>query len=397
MRLRFSLRTLLLGVLLAGSGFGLWWRWAPWAVERRLASDEKECVAGVYSHDGERLVAAFRDGSVQEWTISTGARRTLLNGKDGAFHGTVKFSPDLRTLVVFQERRWQRSPCTPSFDVHVWDLEQGLEQARLVGHESFVSSTDFSPDQSRIVTASTDGTARIWNGATGAELFKLDQNNKELSSAMFSPDGQHILTRGKALRQWNANTGAELFSIVPTTEYWRAYYLNQGRTIEVLSDTYCDSDPRNELSDYDAYTGKLIARRATAPRDSYNDVSHENTAFICACSGPGPVGSLAVIDTNTGACVFIIDRVGSEWTPYAQSPDGAHYAIFDTFDRRISIWQRRRPEHPLGAAELPEFWMTVVCGGMLGLTVVREWSKRRARAPVLLTSSETLRSVPARE
>ena len=36
-RLRFSLRTLVVGVCLIGSAGGLWWRWEPWVLEDRVA------------------------------------------------------------------------------------------------------------------------------------------------------------------------------------------------------------------------------------------------------------------------------------------------------------------------------------------------------------------------
>lgn len=38
-RVRFSLRTLVLGALLAASGFGLWWRWEPWILDERMSRE----------------------------------------------------------------------------------------------------------------------------------------------------------------------------------------------------------------------------------------------------------------------------------------------------------------------------------------------------------------------
>jgi WD40 repeat protein len=43
----------------------------------------------------------------------------------------------------------------------------------LNGHEGAVSSAAFSPDGSRIVTASYDKTARLWDVANGKELMVL--------------------------------------------------------------------------------------------------------------------------------------------------------------------------------------------------------------------------------
>ena len=40
----------------------------------------------------------------------------------------------------------------------------------LTGHSSGVASTAFSPDGTRVVSGSGDGTVKIWEAATGAEV-----------------------------------------------------------------------------------------------------------------------------------------------------------------------------------------------------------------------------------
>jgi WD40 repeat protein len=42
-----------------------------------------------------------------------------------------------------------------------------------VGHEDWVHSAAFSPDGARIVTASADRTARIWDATTGTETTRI--------------------------------------------------------------------------------------------------------------------------------------------------------------------------------------------------------------------------------
>ena len=44
------------------------------------------------------------------------------------------------------------------------------------------------------MTASWDGTARIWETATGRLLAVLSGHHARLRSAMFSPDGRRIIT-----------------------------------------------------------------------------------------------------------------------------------------------------------------------------------------------------------
>jgi WD40 repeat protein len=52
----------------------------------------------------------------------------------------------------------------------------------------------FSPDGTRVVTASEDNTARVWNAASGQLLAKLEGHAAAVYSALFSPDGARVVT-----------------------------------------------------------------------------------------------------------------------------------------------------------------------------------------------------------
>ena len=56
-------------------------------------------------------------------------------------------------------------------------------------------SAAFSPDGRFVVTASEDGTARIWEAATGKAIGEPLRHEKKVSSAAFSPDGRFVVDR----------------------------------------------------------------------------------------------------------------------------------------------------------------------------------------------------------
>ena len=59
-----------------------------------------------------------------------------------------------------------------------------------------VRSAAYSPDGQRIVTASADKTAKVWDAKTGRELFTLTGHNGIVFAATYSPDGKRIATAG---------------------------------------------------------------------------------------------------------------------------------------------------------------------------------------------------------
>ena len=72
---------------------------------------------------------------------------------------------------------------------------------------------DFSPDGTRFVTGSYDGTAQVWDVATGSAIFsKPLQHSGSVNCARFSLDGRKIVTAtsdGFAYI-WDAHTGKAL-------------------------------------------------------------------------------------------------------------------------------------------------------------------------------------------
>jgi WD40 repeat protein len=86
----------------------------------------------------------------------------------------------------------------------LWDVASGKEMAVLRGHEDEVRSAVFSTDGARVLTASKDKTARLWDGASGNVLVVLRGHHGWVYSAVFSADGERVLTASddKTARLW---------------------------------------------------------------------------------------------------------------------------------------------------------------------------------------------------
>jgi WD40 repeat protein len=62
------------------------------------------------------------------------------------------------------------------------------------GHSGYFKDTAFSPDGRRVVTASADKTARLWDAETGTTIAVLKGHGDVVRMATFSPDGQRVAT-----------------------------------------------------------------------------------------------------------------------------------------------------------------------------------------------------------
>jgi hypothetical protein len=87
----------------------------------------------------------------------------------------------------------------------IWDAESGKEMTVLKGHDNPVYAAAFSADGKSVVTASFDTNARIWDAESGKEIAILKGHDHSLWSAAFSGDGQRVVTasQDKTARIWD--------------------------------------------------------------------------------------------------------------------------------------------------------------------------------------------------
>jgi WD40 repeat protein/energy-coupling factor transporter ATP-binding protein EcfA2 len=199
------------------------------------------------------------------------------------------FSPDSRRVV------------TASYDgtARVWDVETGGAVGVPLQHHGPVPSAAFNHDGNRVVTASYDGTAQVWDVETGRAVGAPLQHHGYVLSAQFSPDGRRIVTAsydGKA-RVWDVETGRAVgVPLAHQGPILSAQFSPNGRLVVTAS-----NDNRAQV--WDAETGKAVSaplqhhgpvNSATFAPDGRHVVtaSNDNTARIWETDTSRAVGAV---------------------------------------------------------------------------------------------------------
>lgn len=113
-------------------------------------------------------------------------------------------------LGVSPDDLWAVS--TQGNDAVIANLVDGTPARVLSGHTRMVQTAAFSSDGQSVVTASDDGTARLWNAATGRPLAVLDGHDAPVWHAQFWREGALVLTAsldGQIL-VWDTKTKAQV-------------------------------------------------------------------------------------------------------------------------------------------------------------------------------------------
>ncbi|MGB3345609.1 MAG: caspase family protein [Aequorivita sp.] len=158
---------------------------------------------------------------------------------------SANFSPDGKRIVS----------ASGDHTAKIWDAQTGILLADLTGHSAAVISAIFSPNGRMIVTASKDKTAKIWDAQTGKWLVDITGHSKEVSSAIFSPDGKKIVTASddNTAKIWDAKTGKLLADITGHSKgIYSAIFSPDGKKIATAS-----WDKTAKI--WDAQTGKILA------------------------------------------------------------------------------------------------------------------------------------------
>ena len=233
---------------------------------------------------------------------------------------SAAFSPDGTRIVTAS---WDKT-------ARIWNAQSGEQIATLAGHKKAVYSAAFSPDGTRIVTASRDNTARVWNAQSGAMLVTLAGHEDYIYFAAFSPDGTRIVTTSEdtTARVWDAQSGAMLATLAGHgRDVNSAAFSPNGARIATASD---DKTARI----WDAKSGEQIATLVGHEHFVYRAIFSPDGMRILTASSDG---TARVWDTQSGAMLVTLAGHGRDVNSAAFSLDGTRIVTASS-DGTARVW-----------------------------------------------------------
>ena len=246
--------------------------------------------------------------------------RTLIGHTDCV--DSAAFSPDGSRIVSASNDE----------TVKIWDTQTGECIRTLEGHTSRVHTAAFSPDGSRIVSASNDETVKIWDTQTGKCIRTLTGHTDSVWSAAFSPDGNSIASAGwwdRTIRIWNTETG-KCIQILKKS----LFNNKEGHTKAIAYAAFSPDGKRiastsTNILIWDIVKGKIIKKLE----------GHTDAVWSAAFSPDGKRivsasmdQTTRIWDVETGECVKILKgNVHSA----AFSPDGKRIVSAGKYEARI--------------------------------------------------------------
>jgi WD40 repeat protein len=315
------------------------------------------------------------------WQPKTHLARKTLRGHLDVIT-SVAVSPDGQRIVTGSSDRTAK----------VWDAASGREVLTLKGHGDRVWSAAFSPDGQRIVTGSLDCTARVWDAASGKELLTLKGDNGPVLSVTISPDGQRIVTGSDDHRAkvWDAASGREVLTLKGHGHrVWSAAFSPDGQRIVTGSEDHT-------AKVWDAASG----------REMLTLTGHIYPVYSVAFSPDGQrivTGSAdhtaKVWNAASGRNLLTLRGHNSQVRSVAFSPDGQRI-VTGGGDNMAKVWDVASDKEPLtlkghsllisSVAFSPDGrWIITGSADM----TAKVWETASARLPVLKGHSDEVRSV----
>jgi WD40 repeat protein len=317
-------------VLTAGDdGAARIWNLATGRVELLMQASTGPTRTASFSADGLRIVTASLDGNARVWR----AERVASQGSEArqaqplitlrAPSGQVlsaSFGQDDHTIITAESNGAAR----------IWSTASEEEVAAFPQRSAVALGASFSPtDGQKVVTSGANRNARIWDPRTGRTLALLEGHEQAVWSSEFSSDGSRVATASNdgTARIWDATTGAELEILrMPKGRVFSAAFNADGTRLATVG-----TDGLVRI--WSASSGRRVL--TFRGDDAFlNDVAFSPVDDVLATAGQH---GARIWDGSTGEPLQTLSGNSAAMVSVGFSPDG-QTIVASSIDRTVRTW-----------------------------------------------------------
>ncbi len=244
----------------------------------------------------------------------------------------------------------------------VWDAQSGQPLGAPMAHHGSVSSAKFSPDGKWVLTISEDRTVRVWNAQSGQSMTGPIAHSNAVSSAEFSPDGKRVVTASEdgMARLWDAQSGQLLTGPMRNESLVFARFNLDGKRIIALSGS------------------KLVP--VTWTNNTSTPLPEIWQGFVCETT-------VRIWDAQSGEPVTGLMKYNGGFSPAQLSADGKRAVLAAFPDLSVRVWdvEHAQPITPINKIGIALNQVRLSPDGKRILTisadsVARVWDAQSGRA-----------------
>lgn len=241
----------------------------------------------------------------------------------------------------------------------------GPAPADLIGHGGMVRAIALSPDGSKVLTASFDYTARLWDFGSQSPLGVLEGHEGPVNGAAFLPDGARAVTASddRTAILW------DLATFKPVRRFAGHDHKIMGVAVSPDGTMLATAAWDKTVRLWDIASGRLVRTIAHASPLNAVVFAAGGTAIVAGDHN----GLLAAWNVATGALLGKMEGHERGITQLAVSPDGGR-VLSASIDKTVRLWDvaTQREFHAFAHHEAPVYAVAFAPDGKDGLSAGRE-------------------------
>ena len=255
-----------------------------WHIARTL--DESRCLSVSVSRDNKWIGAGTAWGWVFVWNTRTFERAAALTVDRYYGHNGVDFSPDATRILSASDNN----------TASVWDLAT-RKQIQVLRHDDCVRAAKYSTQGDRIATAGQYNSIRLWDSDEGSLLsdIQVGETPRYNKGLLWFHDHLFIVSTGK-IKEFDTSTGSELseWPVADGSDTSCIALLNDGKIIAHSTDrtvTFWHTsthtqvglvqDPQDMLSIGRSSDDRFLAIGGKGGKITIKSLSYDTVSVVC--------------------------------------------------------------------------------------------------------------------